>query len=87
MFGSIGHNRTVDYIYNALAPYSDYFNITRQSFQALFSSGSASFTVDGVDQGATLMTYSTSTDGNLTATIVPVANLGCNAVSELSSPP
>jgi hypothetical protein len=78
-FGGTAHNHTVDYIYNTINAFSDYFTVEKQQFVELYSAGNASFIVGGKEQGATLMTYSAS--GKVTAQIVKVANLGCEAVS------
>lgn len=78
MFGGPGHNATVNYIYNTVASL-EYYDVEFQPFVGLYASGNASLKVNGVDQGARLFTYSTS--GKFSEPLVPVANLGCNAVS------
>jgi len=75
-FGSAGHNRTVDYLFDTLSALN-YYTVTKQSFVELFSSGSASLSVDGSNVDANIMTY--TPPGNVNANFVKVANLGCNA--------
>jgi carboxypeptidase Q len=78
VFGSPGHNATVNYLFDELSSLDDYFTVSLQPFEALFSAGNETFTVNGVDQNATLFTYTPS--GLLVDTpIVAVSNLGCNS--------
>jgi carboxypeptidase Q len=78
VFGSPGHNATVNWLFDELSSLDDYFDVTLQPFEALFSAGDASFVVNGVEQNATLFSY-TPSGSALNATIVPVSNLGCTA--------
>lgn len=78
MFGGPGHNATVNYIHNTVASL-EYYDVEFQPFVALYTNGNASLKVNGADQGASLFTYSTS--GKFSEALVPVANLGCSAVS------
>lgn len=79
VFGSEGYNGTVDWLVSLLSapPYSDYYDVSTQSFQAEYSAGNATLFVEDEDQGASLMTYSPS--GSVSAPLVQVSNLGCSA--------
>lgn len=78
VFGSPGHNATVNFLFDELSSLDDYYTVSLQPFEALFSDGDESFTVNGADQNATLFTYTPS--GLLVDTpIVAVSNLGCEA--------
>ncbi|KAL2126909.1 hypothetical protein VTI74DRAFT_11635 [Chaetomium olivicolor] len=74
-FGSRGHNATVDYIYNTLKSLGHY-TVTKQSFKKIYSEGTGSLTVDGKAIEVNVMTYTPG--GEATASLVAVANLGCN---------
>lgn len=78
MFGGPGHNATVNYLYDTVTAL-DYYDVQFQPFFELYTDGNASMKVNGVDQGAKVLTYSPS--GKFSEALVPVANLGCNAVS------
>lgn len=78
VFGSPGHNATVNYLYDQIAALNDYYTVEFQPFVELYSAGSASVAANGADQGAGLFTYSPS--GEFSETLVPVANFGCEAV-------
>lgn len=78
VFGSPGHNATVNWLYDELSSLDDYYNVSLQPFEALFSDGSQSFTVDGVDQNATLLTYTPSGVVRNTS-LIAIPNFGCNA--------
>ncbi|AEO62109.1 peptidase [Thermothelomyces thermophilus ATCC 42464] len=76
-FGSSGHNATVDFLYYTLKAL-DYYNVTKQPFKEIFSSGTGSLTVDGEDIEAETLTYTPS--GSATdKPVVVVANVGCDA--------
>ncbi|KAK8205723.1 hypothetical protein IWZ01DRAFT_52635 [Phyllosticta capitalensis] len=79
VFGSKGYNGTVDWLVSLLSapPYSDYYDVSTQPFQAEYSAGNATLFVENEDQGASLMTYSPS--GSVSAPLVQVSNLGCSA--------
>jgi hypothetical protein len=84
--GTKGHEDTVDYIYKHLtAPeLKDYYNVTIQKFNlSIQESGTGSLFVNNLNTTITVAEYSPS--GNVTAELVVVSNLGCNAVSILSS--
>lgn len=75
VFGSAGHNSTVDWIYNTLKA-TGHYNVYKQPFTEQYSEGSASFSVNGKKVTSQIMTYTPSgvvTDGK----IVPVNALGC----------
>lgn len=77
VFGSAGHNSTVDWIYNTIKA-TGHYNVYKQPFTEIYSEGSSSLSVNGEDINSIIMTYSPS--GTATgAEIVPVSNLGCTA--------
>lgn len=76
VFGSAGHNATVDYLYDTLAAL-DCYDVTKQAFVELYFEGTASLAAGGVEYEPTTFTYSPS--GAVTAPVVLVSNLGCNA--------
>jgi carboxypeptidase Q len=78
VFGSPGHNATVNWLQDELSSLDDYYDVSLQPFEALFSGGNASFSVNGIDQNATLLTY-TPSGAAFNTTILPIPNLGCNA--------
>lgn len=75
-FGGPGHKATVDYIFDTLSA-TNYYTVTKQSFVAPFSAGSAKLTSAGSDVPAKIMTYTPG--GTVEGSFVKVANLGCNA--------
>ncbi|TEB20169.1 Zn-dependent exopeptidase [Coprinellus micaceus] len=75
-FGSKGHNATVNYI-KTLLDATRYYDTELQTFPYLFSSGEATFAVDNSAVESQWFTYGPA--GDITAQIVPVANLGCDA--------
>ncbi|KAI0171479.1 hypothetical protein BJ166DRAFT_589542 [Pestalotiopsis sp. NC0098] len=75
VFGSAGHNLTVDYLYDTLSAL-DYYDVFKQPFVELFFEGNASLIVDGVDYEPGVMSYSPS--GTFSAPLVLVSNLGCD---------
>ena len=77
VFSSPGHENTLDFISGYLDTVADYYTYTRQPFEALYSQASGNFSADGTDYEPTIFQYSAS--GSVTAPIVAVANLGCNA--------
>ncbi|KAJ3516178.1 hypothetical protein NLJ89_g1280 [Agrocybe chaxingu] len=75
VFGSAGHNATVDYIKNALDE-TGYYDTQLQTFSYLFSaSGIASFSASGTPYASVYLTYVPS--GDVSAPLVIVNNLGC----------
>lgn len=83
VFGSPGHNNTVNYLYDQITALEDYYSVQFQPFVELFTAGSASVVANGEDQEAALFTYSPS--GEFSKPLVNVANLGCNAVRRRKS--
>jgi carboxypeptidase Q len=83
VFGSPGHNATVNWLFDELSSLDDYYDVTLQPFEALFSAGNASFVVNGIEQNATLFSY-TPSGSALNTSIIAVSNLGCNS-SDYSS--
>lgn len=80
--GSIGHNLTVDYLYDTLVA-TGYYNVEKQPFTYVFSEGNTSFSANSTKYASEYMTYSPSTGGStLTAQLVKVANLGCDQVCQ-----
>jgi len=78
--GTPGHVGTGDYVVSQLEALGGYYDISIQNFTVLAQTeGSGNLSVNGVDQGAELYEYSPG--GNITAPIIAVANLGCEAVS------
>lgn len=77
VFSSEGHTNTINLITDYLDTVSDYYTYEVQEFQALYSQASGNLTVEGTSYEPTIYQYSTS--GEVTAPIVVVSNLGCNA--------
>jgi len=78
--GTPGHVGTGDYVVAQLEALGGYYDISIQNFTVLAQTeGNGNLSVNGVDQAAALYEYSPG--GNITASIIPVANLGCEAVS------
>ena len=77
VMGSPGHNNTVAYLVESLEAFGDYYNVGVQPFIGLYAEGESTLTVDGESQGGDYFTYSPG--GNVTAPIIAVLNLGCNA--------
>ncbi|KAK3076506.1 hypothetical protein LTS18_012825, partial [Coniosporium uncinatum] len=76
--GTPGHVGTGDYVVSQLEALGGYYDISIQNFTVLAQTeGSGNLSVNGVDQGAELYEYSPG--GNVTAPIIAVANLGCEA--------
>lgn len=76
VFGSKGHNDTVDYIVKTLQKTKAY-NVYKQPFTELYSAGTAKLSVDGADVEAAILTYTPGGQGE--GPLIKVANLGCNA--------
>ncbi|KAL8920996.1 MAG: hypothetical protein Q9172_004238 [Xanthocarpia lactea] len=77
VFGSPGHNATVNYLYDQIAALGDYYDVELQPFVELYTDGTATLKVNGVDQEAGLFTYSPS--GKFTQPLVSVSSSGCEA--------
>lgn len=78
VFGSVGHNATVNYIKSSLDK-TGFYHTELQTFPLVYSEGNATFSADGVDYKADWFTYGPS--GNVNAPLVIVDSLGCNQVS------
>lgn len=78
VFGSPGHNLTINWIHDSIKALGDYYDVDFQPFVELYAAGNASLKANGVDQAASLFQYAPS--GAFSEEIVPVAKLGCNAV-------
>jgi len=76
-FGGGGHNATVDFLYETLTSLK-YYDVVKQPFKEIYSSGSGSLTVDGKAIEVQIMTYTPG--GEATKPVIKVANLGCDAV-------
>lgn len=76
MFGSPGHNDTVNYLFHELSDLGTY-NVTLQAFEELFSGGSATLFTNGEVQSPALLTY--TPDGSATGSLIAVDNFGCDA--------
>lgn len=75
-FGGPGHQATVDWLYDTLVK-TGYYNVYKDKFVELFSNADVQADADGEAFQARFMTYSPS--GNITADLVAVANIGCDA--------
>lgn len=75
-FGGPGHQATVDWLYDTLSK-TGYYNVYKDEFVELFSSADVQADAAGEPFEARFMTYSPS--GNVTADLVSVANIGCDA--------
>lgn len=81
MLSSLGHNNTVKYIKDQLEALDGYYDVVLQPFNTtLFVSGNATLVVNGVNYSSIPIDYSASIS-LANKTVVPVANLGCSAVS------
>lgn len=78
-FGSRAHNSTVRYI-KTLLDATLFYDTTLQTFPYLYSSGSAQITANGTALTSRWFTYGPS--GDVSANLVVVNNLGCDAVSK-----
>lgn len=85
VIGSPGHNATVNWVYDAIAKLDKYYSVYIQPFPVVTSSGSIS--VNDVLLESAPMSFTGA--GSPVAELVPIANLGCDAVRPLpnSSPP
>lgn len=78
VFGSPGHNATVNYLYDQVTALGDYYTTEIQPFVELYSAGSVSLSVSGDALDAGIFTYSPA--GKFTEPLAAVANFGCDAV-------
>lgn len=79
VLSSPGHENTLNLIEGYLDTASDYYTYARQEFTALYSQASGSVSAGGTEYPTTIYQYSPSTNGSVTAPIIGVSNLGCNA--------
>ncbi|KAH6893525.1 hypothetical protein B0T10DRAFT_559506 [Thelonectria olida] len=75
VFGSAGHNATVDYLYKTLKD-TGYYNVVKQPFTEIFSAGTSTVSIDGKEIESGIMTYTPS--GSASGTLVAASNLGCS---------
>lgn len=76
--GSVGHNKTVDYIYDTLVA-TGYYDVERQPFTYIFSDGNVTFSAAGTGYPSEYFQYGPA--GSAVGPLVPVAATGCEAVS------
>ncbi|KAF8464894.1 hypothetical protein BDZ91DRAFT_697546 [Kalaharituber pfeilii] len=78
-FGSLGHDLTVDYLYNMFnsGELKDYYTVEKQEFVHEFSYGTTKVAAEGEGYESSYFTYSPPTKGDLKAELGAVANLGC----------
>ncbi|KAH6988117.1 hypothetical protein BKA56DRAFT_630062 [Ilyonectria sp. MPI-CAGE-AT-0026] len=76
VFGSGGHNATVDYLYKTLKS-TGYYNVVKQPFTELYSAGTSTILIDGAEIESGIMTYTPA--GSFTGPLIAVPDLGCEA--------
>ncbi|PFH47687.1 hypothetical protein AMATHDRAFT_151509 [Amanita thiersii Skay4041] len=76
VFGSPGHNATVQYIKDKLDA-TGFYDIVLQTFPYMYSYGTAQFSVNGEPYSIRWIKYGPA--GQANATLVPISNLGCNS--------
>lgn len=76
VFGSGGHNATVDYLFKTLQKTKAY-NVYKQPFTELYSAGTATLNIAGDDVPAQILTYTPG--GKAEGPLIQVNSLGCNA--------
>lgn len=76
VFGGQAHNDTIFYLYDALSA-TGYYDVQLQEFVELYAGGNASLTTNGEVQDPLVFSYSPG--GSMTAPLVAVENLGCEA--------
>jgi aminopeptidase Y len=87
LIGSPGHNDTIYWIKDTLEGLDGYYNVSLQEFftVAQLTGTINSFLVDGaVPPEGSFLLFDYSATGNVTAPLVVVNNLGCNAVSTIA---
>jgi hypothetical protein len=77
-FGSLGHNATLSYI-KGLLDKTNFYDTVYQTFPYLYSDGNANFSANGTSYSTSWFTYGPA--GDVTAPLVIVNDLGCEAVS------
>lgn len=81
LIGTPGHNDTINYIYDTLNALDGYYDVELQPFDTLVQeSGDFAFSVG--DQAYETAEMEFSPSGDVTAPLVVVNNLGCEAVSK-----
>ncbi|KAK1750357.1 hypothetical protein QBC47DRAFT_331889 [Echria macrotheca] len=76
VFGSRGHNQTVDYLFDTLSA-TGYYDVYKQPFTEVYSDGDAKLVINGAEIPSQIMTYTPSVAAD--APLVAVSNLGCEA--------
>jgi carboxypeptidase Q len=81
VIGSPGHAATIKWLHDTLKKLPHYYNVTTQDF--IVPTGTSVLVVDGVTIESAPMSFTAS--GHPVKPFVPVANIGCDAVSTLFS--
>ncbi|CAI4214017.1 unnamed protein product [Parascedosporium putredinis] len=76
VFGSGGHNATVDWLYDTLSALG-YYDVVKQPFSEIFFEGHSAITVDGAALENTVMTYTPG--GSVSAQLVYAPAAGAKA--------
>lgn len=76
VFGSGGHNATVDWLVKTLEA-TNYYDVVKQPFTELYSAGTADVSVDGAALDANILTYTPGGSG--TGSLILANNVGCTA--------
>lgn len=77
MIGSPGHNKTVNWIYDTMSKYPDYYTVKYQPFDLSLATG-ANLTEN--DTPLEVFGVSLAPAGTATGKIVAIPNLACDAV-------
>lgn len=77
VIGSPGFNKTVNWVYDTIKSFGDYYTVEYQPFSV--PSGNGSLSINGKSYVADYMTYSPS--GHVVAPVVLVNDIGCVLVS------
>ena len=77
LIGTPGHDNTINYLYDTVSQLG-YYDVYRQPFSTISSSGNASLVIDDADQGAEYFDLSPSGSA-IDTPFVAIPNLGCNA--------
>ncbi|KAF2720349.1 Zn-dependent exopeptidase [Polychaeton citri CBS 116435] len=77
VMGSLGHNRTIDWITSQFDELKGYFTYEVQPFAALYSHAEGNLTVNDVDQNGVPFEYTAG--GDVAGEIVMVEDFGCEA--------
>ena len=76
-FGGIGHNATVDYLFNEISKLSEWYDVYLQPFSEMYSAATGSFVVDGDTENFYAARGSPSVE-NLKAELGAAKGEGCN---------